>query len=187
MPEENLHIVSGPPGAGKTAVIEHRGFRYFDIVGEPAREILAQHRPPGRRSGFDGTTEEFQALLLQRSIRKHQSAARHDSLTLFDRGIPDCVAYALYMEVDPAPSIEAAARYRYASEVFMLPPWEAIYTTDADRVMTFDMTVRFHERLLEAYDIAGYEIIEVPRVRLVDRVEYIIDHLDVLTEITRLR
>jgi predicted ATPase len=188
MSHDNLHILTGAPGTGKTAVLEHRGFRYFDTVGEPAREILSERRVPGRRGGFSGPAEEFQSLLLERSILKHEIAtARGSALTLFDRGIPDCIAYALYAGVEPGPSIEAARTYRYAPEVFLCTPWEDIYTTDFDRTMTYEMTVEFHERILEAYDIAAYEVIEMPRTRLVDRVEFVIDHLEAREAISRLR
>lgn len=187
MAGKNLHIVTGAPGTGKTAVVEHRGFHLFDTVSEPAREVLAEHRAPGQRGGFAGSPEEFQKLLLARSLRKYETAAARESLTIFDRGIPDCIAYALYTGVDPAPSIEASERHRYAREVFLLSPWDEIYTTDVDRIMTFEMTLGFHERILEAYDLAGYDIISVPQTRLVDRVEFIIDHLNVRDAITRLR
>jgi predicted ATPase len=103
-------------------------------------------------------------------------------LTLFDRGVPDCVAYALYLGVDPTTAIEAAKRFRYAEPAFLLTPWHDIYTTDDDRIMTFEMTMAFHERVLEAYDLLGLDLLEVPQTRIVDRVEFIIDHLDGVRE-----
>ena len=182
MSTDNLHIVTGAPGTGKTTVIEHRGFRYFDTVGEPAREIIAERQAPGRRGGFSGPASEFVELLVQRSIRKHEIAVATSELTIFDRGLPDCVAYALYLGVDPTPSIEAATRFRYAGQVFLLTPWEEIYTTDSDRIMTYEMTVAFHDRVVEAYGLLGYELLEVPQARVIDRVEFIIDHLDDVRE-----
>jgi predicted ATPase len=182
MSTDNLHIVTGAPGTGKTTVIEHRGFRFFDTMGEPAREIIAERQPPGQRGGFSGPASDFVELLVQRSILKHQAAVATRELTIFDRGLPDCVAYALFLGVDPAPSIEAATRFRYANRVFLLTPWEKIYATDSDRTMTYEMTVVFHDRVVEAYDLLGYDLLEVPQARVIDRVEFIIDHLDDVRE-----
>lgn len=177
IPEENLHILTGAPGTGKTAILEHRMFALLDTVGEPAREILAENRRPGHRGGFDGRPEEFQRLILERSIAKHRLAMTRDSTAVFDRGVPDCIAYARHAGVDPGPSIEAAAVYRYSPTVFLTPPWQGIYRTDFDRIMTFEMTVEFHERILEAYDLAGYDIVEVPPAPIDERARFVVDRL----------
>jgi predicted ATPase len=82
---------------------------------------------------------------------------------LFDRGIPDCIAYARLMGVDPTPSIRASGEHRYRREVLLLGPWEEIYSTDDERTMSFADTHAFHEAIVEAYERAGYELVEVPR------------------------
>ena len=57
---------------------------------------------------------------------------------MFDRGIPDCITYAVVMDVDPAPSRGAAEAHRYHRDVLILEPWEEIYDTDDERTMSFD-------------------------------------------------
>lgn len=49
---------------------------------------------------------------------------------MFDRGVPDCVAYAMAYELDVGPALDAAARCRYDAPVFIASPWEDIYSTD---------------------------------------------------------
>ena len=82
---------------------------------------------------------------------------------LFDRGVPDCIAYAAILRVDPGPSIEASHRYRYHDAVLLLEPWEEIYSTDDERTMSFADTIPFHETLVDAYERSGYTTVTVPR------------------------
>ena len=52
--------------------------------------------------------------------------------------------------------------HRYDDDVLILEQWEEIYTTDAERQMTFSQVLSFHRRLEEAYRIAGYTVFPVP-------------------------
>lgn len=65
---------------------------------------------------------------------------------VFDRGVPDCVAYAALMGTDPAPSILASEVYRYHREALVFEPLEEIYAVDDERTMSFADTVAFQGR-----------------------------------------
>ena len=60
--------------------------------------------------------------LLQRSIDKHETAQRWEGPVVFDRGVPDCVAYAALMGTDPTAGRAACERYRYHPEVLVVEP-----------------------------------------------------------------
>jgi predicted ATPase len=132
-------------------------------VGEPAREILAEQRAIGGAGTYDRDPSLFVDLLLRRSIEKHEAARPWDGPVVFDRGVPDCVAYAVLMGIDPVAGLAACERYRYHHEVLVVEPWEEIYVTDAERTMSFADTIPFHVALVEAYERAGYSLVEVPR------------------------
>jgi len=172
----DLFILTGAPGSGKTALLRHVGSR-IRTVDEPAREILAEQRAIDGHGTPDRDPARFVELLLQRSIDKHEAAVRAGGPALFDRGIPDCIAYAQLLGVDPAPSIAAAARYRYHGHVYLLEPWEEIYTTDDERTMTFADTLGFHRAIVDAYDRAGYVLVEVPRGSPDTRAAFIRDYM----------
>ena len=167
-----LFVLTGAPGSGKTAILDHIG---ADIrcVGEPAREILAEQRSTGGAGTHDRDRSLFVDLLLQRSIDKHQAAQGWEGATLFDRGVPDCIAYAVLMGIDPAPSILASERYRYHGKVLVLELWEEIYTVDDERTMSFVDTHPFHEALVDAYERAGYALVEVPRDSVDNRAAFV--------------
>jgi predicted ATPase len=81
---------------------------------------------------------------------------------LFDRGVPDCIAYAAHRGLDLTRSTPASKRYRYNHEVLLLEPWEEIYTMDEMRTMAFAPTLAFHEALVNAYERAGCTLVPAP-------------------------
>ena len=92
---------------------------------------------------------------------------------IFDRGIPDCIVYAVLAGVDPRPSLEAAEEYRYHPHVLLLEPWEEIYVTDEERILTFDDTMSFNKSLKEVYERAGYVLDIVQPGSIMDRVAFV--------------
>jgi predicted ATPase len=174
----NLTILTGAPGTGKTAILDTIGSD-IHCVGEPAREILAEQRGAGGAGTPDRDASLFVDLLLRRSIDKHEAARRREGPVLFDRGIPDCIAYAALMGIDPRPSILASKAYRYRGEVLLLEPWEEIYTVDEERTMSFADTVPFQSAIVDAYERAGYVLVDVPRGSLENRVGFVRDFIGV--------
>ena len=171
MPLQPLLIVmTGAPGTGKTAIL---GTYASSHVPEPAREVLAEQRAIGGTGTPETDPARFVELLLARSIEKHQAALRRGSSVLFDRGIPDCVAYARLLGVGPEPCRKAAAMYRYDSAALVTRPWAEIYTTDDERTMSFEATLPFQRLVEEAYEEAGYELVEVPRGSIAERAAFI--------------
>jgi predicted ATPase len=140
---------------------------------EPAREILAEHRASAEQDALEISTERFVDLILQRSITMYEKAVERSEPVVFDRGIPDCIAYALHLGTDPRPAIEASRTYRYNEDVLIFEPWEVIYTTDDERTMALDQVMAFHCRAEEAYRIAGYTLITVPTGTLEERVVFV--------------
>ena len=172
MRSTDLHILTGRPG--KTAILDHIG-AHIRCVGDPPGEILAEQRAIDGDGTSDRNASLFVDLLLQRSIDKHVAASTGSEPVLFDRGVPDCIAYASVMGIDPSRSIRAAERYRY--QVLMLPPWEEIYTVDDERTMSFADTFPFHDALADAYERAGYVMVEVPRGSIEYRAAFVRDSI----------
>lgn len=54
-------------------------------------------------------------------------------------------------------------RLHHHREALVLEPWEGIDVVDDERTMSFADTLAFHEALVDAYERAGYVLVEVPR------------------------
>jgi predicted ATPase len=114
----------------------------------------------------------FLDLLLQRSIDNYREAQRRDGVTVFDRGIPDCIAYAVVLGLDHGASVVASRRYRYNREVLVTEPWEEIDTFDEERTISFEDTIEFQAAIRDAYDRAGYSLVEVRRDSIANRATF---------------
>jgi predicted ATPase len=172
---DELWVLTGAPGSGKTTILDElRGT--IPCVDEPARRVLAEQRASGGTGTPDRDPARFVELLLEVAVADHERALGNGP-TLFDRGIPDCIAYAIHLGVDPDPSIRASDRYRYHDEVLILEPWEEIYVTDDERTMSFADTVAFHAVLEDAFDRSGYRRVTVPRGSERDRAAFVQDRM----------
>ena len=75
--------------------------------------------------------------------------------------------------------VEAYVRsFPYNKMVLLMPPWEAIYRTDAERDQTFAEAVQVCEGLRTWYARWGYETIEVPRTAIDHRVDFILQTIE---------
>jgi predicted ATPase len=73
------------------------------------------------------------------------------------------------------------ASYPCHTTVFVLPPWEAIYTNDAERDQSFADAVNVYDKIVQWYRSCGYVLNEVPRLPVAERARHV---LRVLAEAT---
>jgi predicted ATPase len=98
-----------------------------------------------------------------------------------DRGMPDTLGYARLIGMRETDFIESVCRpFRYASLVFLAPPWKEIYTTDSERKQNFAEAVRTFEVVGEVYRECGYEVAELPKGTPRDRARFILEQVNVV-------
>jgi predicted ATPase len=165
------YVITGAPGTGKTALVESLA-HVTTVGGEPARELIVEHREATGEPSLDGSPEVFVERLILRSIEKFD-AATDSKATFYDRGLPDCVAYARVFGVDAGPAIAASSVRRYTDPVFVAPPWESIYSVDDMRRASFAQIVVFHNELVAAYHALGYKLLELPKTTVTERVRFV--------------
>jgi len=166
-------ILAGPPGAGKTTLLVELGRSGFPTISDSAREVIAERLALGNSPRPDPKT--FALELLSRDDAKYNEAEQAADLLFFDRSVLESLA--MVQDVAPMPEAELRKRvstYRFYSTVFILPPWEAIYQTDAERDHSFAHAERVYSRLLQWYRWCGYAINEVPRTEVTQRAKHIL-------------
>lgn len=102
----------------------------YPTVDEPARELIRLHAARIGDARLDRRPERFLRMLVERSIQGYNSVP-DTSVVFFDRGLPDCLAYAAVYGLDPGPLRGMAAAFRYDSPVFIAPPWLVVRSTAA--------------------------------------------------------
>jgi predicted ATPase len=166
-------VVTGGPGAGKTTLLAELGAMGYATVDESARAIIAERLARGESPRPDSVA--FAREILQRDIEKYVSHSRTSTWTFFDRSLIE--ALGMLHEASPLPSIELdsmLATYPFHPTVFVLPPWETIYSTDAERDQTFADAVDVHAKVVHWYRSRGYELNEVPRLPVAQRAEHVL-------------
>jgi predicted ATPase len=92
----------------------------------------------------------------------------------FDRGLPEVFAARLLGIPVPHGAQTAVTNYRYAHQVFVMPPWPELFKNDEERRPSFDDALIEYPLKLEAYHECGYQLIEVPKASVADRVKFIV-------------
>lgn len=164
-------IITGMSGTGKTAVLEALRREGHACFTEPAR-LLLEARLPEQGDGF---ASSFIQLMVERSRADHEAV--EGGVAFYDRGLPDAVAYSVRFGVAPGAARVAAETHRYESDVFVAPPWPEIFVHDEYRRAPFDEYLRFHELLLRTYRDLGYSLIDLPKVPVAERVNFIRAHV----------
>ena len=177
MIRHNYYILTGAPGAGKSALLKLLLDRGLHGIDEPGRRVLAEQRRVNE-SGVPGKdNRQFVDLMLMKAIEDYKAAAALEGKVLFDRGIPDNLAYAAHFGFDHPDAEKAAGDFRYNGAVFFFPSWEAIYTRDEERIISFEVACSFGERLRAVYRNLGYHMIDVPCVPVEERLQFILCRL----------
>jgi len=176
----NLVVITGGPGAGKTTMLGELERRGFNCVPEIARQIIQEQARSGGNALPWADTDRYCRLMLERSVASFQENHPAYTLTFCDRGIPDTLCAARLLGLTWEREILAACRsYRYATRVFLAPPWREIYETDKERKQTYEEAVRTSVLLAQIYQDCGYEVVEIPRVSPARRVEFLLEQVAV--------
>jgi len=169
-------VITGGPGSGKTSIINELTRRGFTCSEEISRAIILKAREEGIEQLFLTNPVQFSELLLEARIKQYNAALKSNNEFVFlDRGIPDISSY-MDFKGDSYPDFftKACKDYKYDS-VFILAPWQEIFTNDNERYENFDQALEIHEKLLETYTKYGYGLRDVPFGSIIARAEHIID------------
>ena len=171
-----LIVITGGPGAGKTTLLQALEQRGHTIVGDAPRSIIQDRR----RRGLSPRPEPhvFAMETLRIDVDNYERHAMDRGHVFFERGVVDALCSVDH--ASPLGEDELAtylAKYRYFSTVFVLPPWRAIYVTDAERDHTFEHAERVNEITQAWYRRCGYDVLEVPTMSVDERCAFVLGAL----------
>ena len=179
MPDETLIILLiGAPSTGKTSVIQYLKNKGFICFEEISRKVTQEARDEGIDHLFKEEPLLFSEKLLEGRIRQFLSAKNIQNKKVFiDRGLPDITAYLDMVNMPyPQKFIDANSLYRY-DKVFWFPIWEKIYTSDNERYEDIKLAEKIEKYLLESYKSLDYNLIEVPKLSVHQRAEFMLSHI----------
>ncbi|QBR82885.1 hypothetical protein E3983_00030 [Legionella israelensis] len=170
-------VLTGAMGAGKSTILREMGRLGITVVDEPARQILAEQRSIEGEGLPEKNEKLFSELLLSRAIFQYHQMIPMKTPVLFDRGIPDNMAYAEWFGLNVRVAERAAKTFRYHPKTFFLSGWKDIYVNDSERKMTFEQACQFGEMIKKIYQKLGYEIVTVPVGSPISRARFIVQSI----------
>ncbi|MFT6935705.1 MAG: putative ATPase [Maribacter sp.] len=183
-------VITGAPGTGKTAIIkalETSGFYCFhEFIRSMTLEAKNDLHPDSVLSNpiaFVSDSKQFNQQLLEGRKKQYEDGQKQQKAEVFyDRGMPDVLAYMDYFDQPYEADFLTTCKKHNYDGVFLLPPWEAIYVQDNERLETYIQATEIHEHLKKTYSALGYVLNEVPFGTVAERLAFIKNHLDMSCE-----
>ncbi|MBU3821583.1 ATP-binding protein [Flavobacteriaceae bacterium XHP0103] len=174
-------VITGGPGTGKSSIINELIHRGYACLEEISRQITIEAQKQGVSQLFLTNPLLFSERLLEGREQQYISAETlPENIVFFDRGVPDVVAYMDYIgDTYPQRFIDACQQCQY-DYVFILKPWQDIYTSDSERYENFDQALKIHEHLLNTYQTYDYHLLDVPFDTVENRADHILKTLNLL-------
>lgn len=168
-------VITGGPGTGKSTLINELIKQGYPCLKEISRQVTLDAQKEGIGQLFLTNPLLFSELLLKGRQQQFEEANKLQSdIIFFDRGLPDVLAYMNYIgDTYPQSFVDACKNVVYDT-VFVLKPWETIYTSDSERYESFEQALEIHDHLLNTYQQFNYNLIDVPFGTIVNRTDYIL-------------
>ena len=175
MPKKRI-VLSGGPGTGKTTLLNELIAAGHHCFKEISREIIDREVKLKSDILPWDNLEAFTSEVIKG--RKQQFNMAEDGMNFYDRSIIDSLAY---MRKDKLTIKEEwfnlGKLLRYDEMVFITPPWEEIYTIDAQRKESYQTLLALHEVLINSYNEFGYTVQIIPKGSVKERLKFILDRI----------
>jgi predicted ATPase len=170
-----VYVLTGGPGFGKTMLAEKLAESGYRVGHETARTLMEEELKRGGEILPWRNSREFERRVMEERIRFLDKIPAGE-IAFADRGLPDQAAFSYYKgRVVSDRLAQAIQCHRYATFVFITPPWLAIYRTDEVRRETFQEACRIHDCVVKAYRENGYRLVELPKMSVDERAQFVID------------
>lgn len=166
-------IITGAPGAGKTAIIRQLELDGFRVVEEAATDVIAAAQAQGTARPWASPTFIDAIAMLQRD-RQIRAAYQPDEVQFHDRCVVCTAALAVYLGYAYTPLLageleRVKQEAIYESRVFFIRNLGFVTPTEARRI-SLGETLRFEKLHEEIYQDFGFDLVYVEPGSLVERV-----------------
>ena len=170
----NRYIITGGPGSGKSTLLEaliKKGYRGFEEISRII--IQEQHRIGGDKLPWDNLAA-FAQICYER-MSKQLDECNCNNICFYDRGLPDIIAYLKRGKLSVPESYYQKCK-DYNAMVFIAPPWKEIFVNDSERPESLEDSIQIYHFLKATYLDLGFQVIELPKVSVEERVKFIQNH-----------
>jgi predicted ATPase len=175
MGKTNWYVVTGAPSSGKTTLVKELERLGYRVVHEVARNYIEAQMQRGRTlEEVRADERSFETYLLNTKVAIEATLPK-DEVIVFDRAIPDSIAYFQAAGLDTVEAVEKSPRNQYR-KIFLLD--RLPYKTDHARIEDKDTAVKLDQRLEQSYKMLGYDVIRIPVMSIQDRLEIVLREIE---------
>ena len=169
-------IITGAPGAGKTAVIRELELEGFSVVEEAATDVITAAQARGMTQPWTDPSFIDAVAKLQRD-RQVRASHQPDEVQFHDRCVMCTAALAVWLGYSfsacLAGELERVQKEAiYEKQVLFLAHLGFVTATEARRI-SFEETVRFEKVHEKIYTDFGFELVSIPPGSLAERVRLV--------------
>lgn len=169
----NRFILTGTPGAGKTAILRQLEFDGFRVIEEAATDVIALQQAQGIAEPWTDPSFIDTVIQLQR-LRQIRTSLESDKTQFHDRSIICTAALTKFLGYPPSNLLsQELQRIKdekiYRREVFFIRNLGFIAPTEARRI-SFDDALRFEQLHETTYRELDFEIISIGAGTVQERV-----------------
>jgi predicted ATPase len=166
-------IITGAPGAGKTAILRQLERDGFGVVEEAATDVIAAAQAQGIVQPWTDALFVDAIVALQRE-RQLEAASSTDEIQFHDRSAVCTAALAEYLGYARSPKLineleRISKEAIFERRVFFVRTLGFITRTEA-RQISFDESLRFERIHEDTYRDFGFDLISVAAGPLLERV-----------------
>ena len=175
MSQTNWYVITGAPSSGKTTLVQELEKLGYRVIHEVARGYIETHMKQGRTlKEIRADKRSFENWILHAKIAIEAELPK-DHVIIFDRAIPDSIAYFEVAGLDARVAVEKSPRNRY-KKVFLLD--RLPYQVDHARIEDNQIAIRLDQRLEQSYRMLGYDVMRINAMPVEERVKIILQEIE---------
>jgi len=177
-----LVIISGMSSGGKSTLVAELNNNGYTVIPEAGREIVKEQIAIKGNITPWQNARAFEEMIVERSTAAyHRAKAMPDRLgqvIFFDRSFLEIVShYQTVKTKDLNKYNHLIEELKFHNVIFMAPPWKEIFCQDDERKNTFENAVKEYDQLMKFYPQCGYDILELPKVSVKERVQFVLSSI----------
>tara|TARA_B100000530_G_C15900987_1_gene465381 strand:+ start:528 stop:1067 length:540 start_codon:yes stop_codon:yes gene_type:complete len=172
-------IISGPPGSGKTTIIKKLKLKGYCVHDEIHPQEINRKATKLELSNylFQNRIKQYHDKSIN-NYKYNSNKQQNNQLIFFDRSIIDVIAYMDFWEEKyPIQWEETILKFRYMNNIFYAPNWKEIYKSTEERPEDYMEAEKIDLFLRKTYLKFNYHIIEIPKLNINQRVNFILDSI----------
>lgn len=169
-----LVVISGCSGGGKSSLLSELNNQGYAVIEEVGRKIVKEYGDLNPLLRCE--------MIITKSIEVFHQAEKtqlvKENVIFFDRCILEGISYYQTLKIPDANKYDHFIdELRYYPIIFMAPPWKEIFCKDDERKHSFEDATSEYERLMSTYPKYGYHLMELPKIDVKGRIEFILSNI----------